>query len=295
MMEQIILVQEAIDWIEGQLEDEVTLDKISQHIGYSSYHTSRLFKTFTGSTLRNYLILRRLSKAAKYLRDHEARIIDVALRFQFSSQEAFTKSFKTHFGITPGVYKKNVKAVPLVFKKDILFPNHLSKRGDIILVKDEEIIVRLEKLPKHKLIFLTRKGVDNYIDFWEKVDAEPNMDCDYLHGMLASMPGIYDEGFGAFLEDGYLFGKDVPLNYQVDPSLGFKEIIIEEQQYLIFEHPGFKEAEFEEALRQVRRVALEKFDFQMNGYELDQSFVKAYEHSGIDVCQYFMRIPLKDM
>lgn len=294
-MEQKLLVQEAIDWIEGHLEDDLTLEKISKHIGYSSYHMSRLFKTFTGSTLRNYLILRRLSRAARYLRDHEARIIDVALMFNFSSQEAFTKSFKNHFGITPGVYVKNVKAVPLVFKKDILFPNHLPKKGDIMLVKDEEVKVRLETVPKHKLVYLKRKGVDNYIDFWEKVDTEKGMDCDYLHGMLASMPGIYEEGFGAFTKDGYLFGTDVPLDYEVDTSLGFDEKIIEEKQYLIFEHPGFLEAEFGEALAQVRRVALKKFDFEMHGYALDQSFVEAYEHSGMDVCYYFIRLPLKDM
>lgn len=293
-MEQKLLVQEAIDWIEGHLEDEVTLEKISRHIGYSNYHMSRLFKSFTGSTLRNYLVLRRLSRAALYLRDHEARIIDVAVKYHFSSQESFTKSFKHHFGLTPGVYKKSVKAVPLVFKKDILFPDHLPKRGDFMLVKDEEIKVRLETVPKHKLVYLIRKGVDNYIDFWEKVDTEEGMDCDYLHGLLASMPGIYPEGFGAFLEDGYLFGKDVPLDYEVDSSLGFEEKIIEEASYLIFEHQGFLEAEFGDALNQVRRVALEKFDFQMHGYKLDQSFVKAYEHSGMGVCVYFIRLPLKD-
>jgi AraC-like DNA-binding protein len=294
-MEQKLLVQEAIDWVDGHLEDEVSLDKISRHIGYSKYHMSHLFKTYTGSTLRRYLILRRLSKAAKYLRDHEARILDVAIKYHFSSQEAFTKSFKKYFGLTPGAYKKEVSPIPLVFKKDILFPNHLPKKGEVLLVKDEEIKVRLENIPKHKLVYLTRKGVDNYMDFWEKVDAEEGMDCDYLHGLLASMPGIYEEGFGGFLEDGYLFGKDVPLDYEVDKALGFEERIIEEANYLVFEHPGFQEAEFAQALKQVRRVALEKFDVQMHGYKLDQSFVKAYEHSGMDVCVYFIRIPLKDM
>lgn len=240
------------------------------------------------------MTLRRLSRAAKILRDREARIIDVALLYGFSSQEAFTKSFKQYFGVTPGVYQKSVKAVPLVFKKDIMYPEHLKKKGEVFLVKDEEIRIRFEKIPTHKLVYLERKGVDNYMDFWELVDQEEGMDCDYLHGMLASMPGLYEEGFGAFLDDGYLFGKDVPLDYEVDKNLGFKEKIIEETGYLIFEHPGFQEAEFGEALRQVRRVALDKYDFSMHGYKIDQSFVKAYEHSGMDICFYFIRVPLKD-
>jgi len=62
---------------------------------------------------------------------------------------------------------------------------------------------------------------------------------------------------------------------------------------LVFEHPGFKEAEFGDALNQVRRIALKEFDFQLKGYEIDNSFVSAYEHSGMDICYYFIRIPLK--
>ena len=64
-----IEIQEAINWIDGNIEDDITLKKISNYIGYSEYHTSRKFKEYTGSTLRNYIMLRRLSLAAKELRD----------------------------------------------------------------------------------------------------------------------------------------------------------------------------------------------------------------------------------
>ena len=52
-------IQEAINWIDGNVTDEITLQKISDFIGYSPYHTSRKFKEYTGSTLRNYIMLRR--------------------------------------------------------------------------------------------------------------------------------------------------------------------------------------------------------------------------------------------
>jgi len=63
--------------------------------------------------------------------------------------------------------------------------------------------------------------------------------------------------------------------------------------YLRFEHPGFTEAEFGEALTHVRKIALEDFDFEIKGYKVDKSFVQAYEHSGMEICIYFIRIPLK--
>ena len=103
-------IQEAINWIDGNLQDEITLKKISDYIGYSEFHTSRKFKEYTGSTLRRYITLRRLSSAAKDLRDKNIRIIDVAMNYGFSSQESFTKSFKQAFGLNPGDYQKTKKA-----------------------------------------------------------------------------------------------------------------------------------------------------------------------------------------
>lgn len=289
----LVTIQEAINWIDGKLTDELSLKSISDYIGYSEFHTSRKFKQYTGSTLNRYITLRRLSNAAKELRDKNVRIIDIAFKYGFNSQEAFTRSFHNAFGINPGHYQKTKKPIPLLLKKDVLFPDHLKKEGDVIIVNDKEIKIRLETTPKHKFIYLERNNVDNYIDFWDMVDKEEGMDCDYLHGLLASIPGIYPEGYGAFTKAGYIFGTDAPVDYKIENKYGFKEKIIEEQKYLIFEHPGFTEAEFGEALNQVRRIALDEFDFELKNYEKDQTFVHAFEHSGSEICYYFIRIPLK--
>ncbi len=287
----LVDIQKAIDWIEGNLEDDISLDDISDYIMYSKYHTTRQFKRYTGSTLKKYIQLRRLTKAAIKLRDHHVRIIDVAVMYGYSSQEAFTRAFKDVFGLTPYAYQKNKKMVPYILKQDVLFPDNLPNEGEIIMVKDSEIKMSLEEMPAHQFIYLEKDGVDNYIDFWEEMEQEGH-DCDKLHGVLASIPGHFNEGYGGFRDDGYLFGTDAPLDYEVDPSYGFKVKQVETKKYLRFEHPGFKEVEFEEALRQVRRIALKEFDFDMKDYERDTSFVNAYEHSGMEICYYFIRIPL---
>lgn len=293
-MDQRVNIQQAIDWIDGKLDDEISLQEISRYIGYSAFHTSRKFKEYTGSTLRKYIMLRRLSMSAKELRDSDRKIIDIAIKYNFNSQEAFTKSFFQAFGVNPGAYRKTKQAIPLIFKKDVLFPENLHKEGSIIMVKDEEIKVKLEEFAEHKFIYLERDDVYNYIDFWDLIDTEKGYSCDHLHGVLASIPGTFSEGFGAFTETGYIFGKDAPVTYEIDSKYNFKEVIIPTMKYLVFEHPGFIEAEFEQALKQVRRIALEKFDYKLHNYELDQSFVKAYEHSGMEICYYFIRIPLKN-
>jgi AraC-like DNA-binding protein len=286
-----IEIQEAINWIDGNLEDNITLKKISNYIGYSEFHTSRKFKEYTGSTLRNYITLRRLSLAAKELRDKNVRIIDIAFKYGFNSQEAFTKSFFNAFKINPGEYVKTKRAIPLVFKKDVLYPENLNIKGEIVMVKDQEIKITLEEVKEHKFIYLERKGVDNYIDFWTEEEKD-GKDCNLLHGILASIPGVFEEGYGAFTKQGYIFGKDADINYQIDPKYNFKERIIPTKKYLRFEHPGFLDAEFGEVLNQVRRISLKEFDFELKGYKIDASFVQAYEHSGMEICYYFIRIPL---
>lgn len=286
-------IQDAINWIDGKLTDEITLKEISNYIGYSEFHTSRKFKEYTGSTLRRCIMLRRLSQAAKELRDKNVRIIDIAVKYGFNSQEAFSKSFYNAFSINPGEYVRTKRAIPLVFKKDVLYPENLKKEGEVIMVNDKEIKITLEEVQEHKFIYLERDGVDNYIDFWQE-EEKNGKDCDLLHGVLASIPGVFSEGYGAFTDKGYIFGKDADTSYEIDPKYGFKEKIIPTKKYLRFEHPGFTEAEFGDALNQVRRIALKEFNFEMNNYKLDTSFVKAYEHSGMEICFYFIRVPLKN-
>jgi len=285
-----LTVQKAIDWIDGNLS-EASLAEISKYIGYSEFHTSRQFKKYTDSTLRKYIMLRRLSKAAKELKSKNIRIIDCAINNGFSSQQAFTKSFHNAFGINPGEYQQSVRPIPLLLKKDILYPHHIKETGAIFMVKDEEIKMKVVEVPEHKFHYFEAEGVDNYIDFWEKLDKE-GKDCDYIHGMFASVEHIYKEGYGGFTDTGYIFGKDTPLDVELNID-GIKSTIIPKQTCLVFEHPGFTEAEFHDALTQVRRVALEKFDFSVNNYDVDKSFVNAYEHSGMELCVYFIRIVLK--
>jgi AraC-like DNA-binding protein len=285
-------VQRAIDWLEFNLEEDVSLDDISTYLRYSPYHTSRMFKQYTGSTLRRYIQLRRLTRAAIDLRDTQTRIIDVAIKYNYSSQEAFSRAFKDTFDITPAEYIKTKRMIPYVFKKDVLFPDLIPQKGEIIMVKDEAIKITVETIPSHQFIYLYQDGVNNYMDFWEVMELN-GKDCNLLHGVLASIPGIFPEGYGGFTKNGYLFGTDAPLDYDIEPSYGFNVKVIPEQTYLRFEHPGFTEAEFEEALRQVRRIALQEFDMKMHNYIVDDSFVKAYEHSGLELCYYYIRIPIK--
>lgn len=75
--------------------------------GYTKWYFQRLFKKVTGVTLASYIRARRLTKAAVELRLTKKTILEIALKYQFDSQQSFTRRFKYIFKVTPSYYRRN--------------------------------------------------------------------------------------------------------------------------------------------------------------------------------------------
>lgn len=71
---------------------KITLKQLANEVGYSPWHTAKIFKEITGKAPFEYIRGIRLSQAALTLRDNH-KIIDVALDFVFDSHEGFTRAF----------------------------------------------------------------------------------------------------------------------------------------------------------------------------------------------------------
>ncbi|RNM06336.1 helix-turn-helix domain-containing protein [Dickeya undicola] len=98
-----------IGWIENHLESPLMINDVTAKSGYSKWHLQRIFKKETGVSLGSYIRSRRLSRAAVELKLTNQTIQDVALRYCFDSQQSFTRTFKKHFGMSPGHYRKDVR------------------------------------------------------------------------------------------------------------------------------------------------------------------------------------------
>lgn len=100
-------IQRAVDYIEDHLTDEITTDDVARRAAFSSWHFQRIFAATVGDTLGEYIRKRRLTLALQRLRESETRILDIAIDYQFESQESFTRAFKAAFGLTPGEARKD--------------------------------------------------------------------------------------------------------------------------------------------------------------------------------------------
>jgi AraC-like DNA-binding protein len=100
-MDDRLLVLQMTAWMEEHLTDPGPGSELAKAAGYSENRLRQKFYSITGETPSGYLRKRRLTEAARALMAGE-RIVDVTLRFGYSSQDNFTTAFKSWFGVTPG-------------------------------------------------------------------------------------------------------------------------------------------------------------------------------------------------
>ncbi|EJQ94998.1 MULTISPECIES: helix-turn-helix transcriptional regulator [Bacillus cereus group] len=111
-------IQLMIDWIEGKLKSEFSLDELSHYMGYSPYYCSFKFHQVTGISIKRYILLRRLYLSTEGLKK-DRKIIDIAFDYEYSSQEAYSRAFKNIFGINPREFQLNKMPIQSFVKLNI--------------------------------------------------------------------------------------------------------------------------------------------------------------------------------
>lgn len=105
-MEDMSITKRILLYIEDNLENELSLEKIAKELNYSKFYIARIFKDNTGITLYKYIQGRRLDEAARKLVETKQLIVDIAFEAGYSSQQAFTKSFRYVYICTPQEYRR---------------------------------------------------------------------------------------------------------------------------------------------------------------------------------------------
>lgn len=100
-MDWITGIQNAIDYIETHLTQELDHEEIARASFSSSFHFQRVFSILCGYTLGEYIRLRRLTLAGAELAATRERVIDVAYKYGYESPESFAKAFQKFHGVTP--------------------------------------------------------------------------------------------------------------------------------------------------------------------------------------------------
>jgi AraC-like DNA-binding protein len=118
-------IQTTVTYIDQHLCEKLTLAELSRVAGFSKYHLLRIFKYETGKGIWEYIQMRRMMQAAKLLLSTEVTILEIALIYQFESQEAFTRAFKREYSLPPGRYRRTMSSLINVKEESLMKPNSL--------------------------------------------------------------------------------------------------------------------------------------------------------------------------
>lgn len=272
--------------------EEITLKRISDSLGYSEFYVSRRFKEISGMQFRDYLRYRKLAFALKDVRDTDKSLLDIALDYGFSSHEAFTRAFKEAYGITPSEYRQ--KPVPVVMRTIIKpFDCYLLGIGGTGMAKStDDIKIYFVTIPAHKFLHIRNYESIGYWDFWQKQSLIPGQDCDTICGLLDSIKGKlddlggdeHDSGSGqimAFVNEptgricswgiplAECYGVRLPMDYDGEVPSQMQLMDVPEDEYIVFEHGPFDFETENSTVEAEIEKAMKEFDYASSGYCLD--------------------------
>jgi AraC family transcriptional regulator len=99
-------LQRVLDYIETNLEGDLSLDLMASIACLSRYHFARAFKQAVGKPPHRYVSARRLDRAKALLIQGERSLVDIALSLSFSDQASFTRAFRQATGQAPGQFRQ---------------------------------------------------------------------------------------------------------------------------------------------------------------------------------------------
>ncbi len=162
-------IQNAIDYIENNITEELDYGEIAKCAAASSYYFQKIFGVLCGYSLGEYIRNRRLTLAGSELCTKNSKVIDVALKYGYSSPESFTRAFTKFHGITPFEAKKDGSKL-ITFSR--LYVSLTLKGGSMMNYKlvEKEAFYVLEKCEPQEIDDSVNKNT--IPAFWERSHAD---------------------------------------------------------------------------------------------------------------------------
>ena len=105
-MENKNLIDKAIEFIQKNSKDNLSLQSIADNAGFSLTYFDAIFRQHTGYSPVEYSRIYKLTRSALELRRTQKTVLDIALDFGYASPESFTRAFKNFYSMTPSEYRE---------------------------------------------------------------------------------------------------------------------------------------------------------------------------------------------
>ena len=170
------LLTTALSYLEDNLTEKISTEDVAKVCYCSKSTLEKLFRCASQMSVHEYVIRRRMTKAAKLLFYHrEINILDVAVLYGYNSNEAFTRAFRQIWNCTPSEFRASTRYSELFPKLEF----HLDEGEQI-----------MKKVDISELYDLLRDRIGCYYVICDIRSLIPINEIAYAAGDLAILESI---------------------------------------------------------------------------------------------------------
>ena len=234
-MDWITGIQNAINYIEEHLTEEINYDKVAEEAACSSFYFQRIFGILCDISLGEYIRNRRLTLAGNELNVSDIKVIDIALKYGYESPESFTRAFSKFHGITPSEAKKNGSKLKSFSRLSVKITLSGGSMMDYKIVEKEAFEI-IEKVEAHSIENdINAKSIP---DFWTKSHNDGTVKT--LLENTTDRTFIFGVCYGNNSDCAKTFDYSIGAVYNPKTAVpkGFRRNIIPARTWAIFECKG---------------------------------------------------------
>lgn len=196
-------IQNAIQYIEDNLTQELDIADISAAAFVSPFYFQKIFNVLCGFTVGEYIRNRRLTLAAEELSKSDMKVIDIAVKYGYDSPDSFTRAFTRFHGISPSAAKEKGAAIksfaPIRIK--------LTLEGGTIMeyrIVEKAAFTIIGKCRK----FNAETSYKEIPEFWQ--EHYKNGGGEIIKGMFGACVDSNGEEFDYYIADMYFPWNKIP-------------------------------------------------------------------------------------
>lgn len=238
-MDWIKSISNAISYIENNLTNELTVEKVANEVLISTFYFQKGFSMLCGFTVSDYIRQRRLALAGSELISTDEKIINIALKYGYDSPDSFTKAFTRFHGVTPTAVRKDGAMIKSFAPLKISFTLKGGFTMDYKIVKKDEFTVigvskkfpydnAAAEIPKFWNEYF-QNNVDNTVCGMYGVNIDESMGCKEFEYLIAD-----DYKKGTEIPDGFITKTIPALTWAIFPCIGKMPNAMQEVNKKIF-------------------------------------------------------------
>ena len=120
-------LNKVIEYIEEHLEENVKPKQLAKIVGMNEYTFQKIFLVLADISFSEYIRNRRLSNAGQEIILNKEKIIDLAIKYQYSNATSFSRAFEKFHGIKPSETKKHPDKLRMYTKLHFEEQHELNK------------------------------------------------------------------------------------------------------------------------------------------------------------------------